>query len=150
MKNKKVFIDNIRDEDEKNRKNSIHKNYIPNFKFETNLDFFNNKNSIDFKNEIFESLKQINLSDKWIYDKAVKGLISLIRFYQEHDLKYIFDVNRIDIGNMANTFRLLRLPRMKEIIGKKVENFVQDNEVNPKFLAYQDANVAKQMIAKEE
>jgi len=147
MRNKRVFIDNIREEDDKNIRNRINKNYIPNFKFETNLNF---ASAANIKNEIFESLKLINLSDKWIYDKAVKAFISLIRFYQEHDLKYIFDVNRIDIGNMANTFKLLRLPRIKEIIGKKVENFVQANDINPKFLPYLDANVAKQMIAKEE
>jgi len=149
MRQKKVLIENIRGEDEKNKINEKNINYISNFKFNTNLDF-NIEEKWCFKNEIFQSLKQINLSDKWIYDKAVKALISLIRFYQEHDLKYIFDVKRIDIGNLANSFKLLRLPRIKEIIGKKIENFVQYNEINPKLLPYQDFNIAKQMIAKEE
>ncbi len=149
MKNRKVFIDDLREEDEKNRKNANNREFNSNFKFKTDINFSSDK-YMSLKNEIFDSLKTINLSDKWIYDKAIKAFISIIRFYQEHDLKYIFDVNRIDIGNLANTFKLLRLPRMKEIIGKKIDNFIQDNEINPKLLAYQDANVAKQMFAKEE
>ena len=95
-------------------------------------------------------LKEINVSDKWIYEKAVKAFVSFIRFYTEHDLKYIFDVKMLDIGNLANSFALLRLPRLKEILGKKVENFSQDEEINPKDLSYLSLNIAKQMEAKEE
>lgn len=147
MQNRKVFIDNLRQEDQRNNLNNI--NFNSNFSFPTDLDFESTANYA-FKKDLFEALNEINLSDKWIYEKAVKAFISLIRFYQEHDLKYIFDVNRLDIGNLANSFKLLRLPRLKEIIGKKIENFNQDRDINPKYLAYKDANIAKQMLAKEE
>jgi ATP-dependent RNA helicase DDX55/SPB4 len=100
--------------------------------------------------KVFEDFKEINISDKWIYDKAAKSFVSYIRFYTEHDLKYIFDVKLLDIGNLANCLCLLRLPRIKEILGKKVENFIQDDRVNPKELAYVNSNTAKQMEIKEE
>lgn len=99
--------------------------------------------------EYFNKIKEINKSDKWIYDKAVKSFVSFVRFYSEHDLKYIFDFNLLDIGNLANSFQLLRLPRLKEILGKKIENFVQDETLNPKDLIYQNSNTAKQMEQKE-
>jgi ATP-dependent RNA helicase DDX55/SPB4 len=98
---------------------------------------------------IFMKLKEINISDKWIYDKAVKAFVSFIRFYKEHDLKYIFDLKLLDIGNLANSFSLLRIPRVREILGKKVENFTQDNQINPKDLVYLNLNTAKQMEDKE-
>jgi ATP-dependent RNA helicase DDX55/SPB4 len=161
MKNRKVIIDDMRKNETKKQieKTLLNKDILYNvkknsnsneeFNCETDIDFLKD-NFLNYKNLILKNLKEINLSDKWIYDKAVKAFISLIRFYKEHDLKYIFDFNKLDIGNIANSFRLMRLPRLKEIIGKKVENFVQDNDINPKYLAYIDANVAKQMFEKEE
>ena len=158
MKNRKVLIDDIRKDKTKIQKTLLgggekisnnNKNSNEEFNCETDIDFIKGECLI-YKNLILKNLKEINLSDKWIYDKAVKAFISLIRFYKEHDLKYIFDFNKLDIGNIANSFRLMRLPRLKEIIGKKIENFVQDNDINPKYLAYLDANVAKQMLEKEE
>jgi ATP-dependent RNA helicase DDX55/SPB4 len=101
--------------------------------------------------EVLKRLKEVNISDKWIYEKAVKAFVSFVRFYQEHDLKYIFDLKVLDIGNLANSFQLLRLPRLKEILGKKIENFEQDNDINPnKDLVYKSDNIAKQMNEKEE
>jgi ATP-dependent RNA helicase DDX55/SPB4 len=98
---------------------------------------------------IYEKLRELNISDKWIYDKAVKAFVSFIRFYLEHDLKYIFDIKLLDVGNLANSFSLLRIPRIKEILGKKIENFTQDPEINPKALVYLNSNTAKQMEIKE-
>ena len=101
--------------------------------------------------KIMNKLREINISDKWIYDKAVKAFVSFIRFYLEHDLKYIFDIRVLDVGNVANSYQLLRLPRMKEILGKKVENFKQDEKINPnEDLEYLDGNIRKQMEEKQE
>lgn len=99
-------------------------------------------------NEINKKIKEINLSDKWIYDKAVKAFVSYIKFYSEHDLKFIFDINLFDIGDLANSFQLLRLPRVKEILGKKIEGFVASTEINPHNLEYKDKNVRNQMELK--
>ena len=45
-------------------------------------------------------------------------------------LKYVFEFKKLDIGNVANSFFLFRIPRIKEILGKKIENFNQSN-INP-------------------
>jgi ATP-dependent RNA helicase DDX55/SPB4 len=109
------------------------------------------ESDIEGNDGVLQKVKEINISDKWIYEKAVKAFVSYVRFYQEHDLKYIFDLKLLDIGNLANSFQLLRLPRLKEILGKKVENFEQDSSVNPnKDLVYKNDNIAKQMNEKEE
>ncbi len=47
-----------------------------------------------------------------------------MRSYKEHDLKYIFEFHKLDLGNTANSFFLKTIPRVKEILGRKIETFV--------------------------
>mmetsp|Transcript_8055 Transcript_8055/g.8307 ORF Transcript_8055/g.8307 Transcript_8055/m.8307 type:complete len:439 (+) Transcript_8055:1-1317(+) len=96
-----------------------------------------------------KALLSINTSDKWIYDKAVKAFVSFIKFYSEHDLKYIFDVKLLDIGDYANSLQLVRLPRVKEILGKKIKGFEKNSEIDPSKLEYLDSNVKSQMEEKK-
>ena len=102
-----------------------------------------------YEEEIYKKLLEINLKDKLIYNKAIKAFVSYVRFYSEIDLKYIFDIEKLDIGNLANSFKLLRLPRIKEIIGKKVENFEQ-SDINPETIVCLDKNYEKQMEERKE
>jgi ATP-dependent RNA helicase DDX55/SPB4 len=57
--------------------------------------------------------------------KANAAFVSFIRAYQEHKLRYIFDMKDLDIGLVAQSFGVLRIPRVKEILGKRIENFEQ-------------------------
>ena len=101
---------------------------------------------------ILKCIKDINISDKWIYDKAVNTFISYLRFYKENELKYIFDIRSLDIGNLANSFQLLKLPRLKikEFQNETIKNFVPDLNIEPSQLIYLDKNVKKQMEMKKE
>ncbi len=100
--------------------------------------------------EINKQLREFNLSDKWFYDKAVKAFVSYVKFYSEHDLKYIFDINYLNIGDLANSFQLLRLPRIREILNKKIEGFEGSKDINPHELEYKDSNIRSQMKLKNE
>ena len=73
-----------------------------------------NENEVDQIGDIsiLKCIKDINISDKWIYDKAVNTFISFLRFYKENELKYIFDIRSFDIGNFANSFQLLKKKKM--------------------------------------
>lgn len=96
---------------------------------------------------------EINLSDKWIYDKAVKAFVSYVKFYSEHDLKFIFDIKLLEIGRLATSLQLIKIPRVKEIINKKIYDFDKDNQEKLKHLSqlsYLDKNVESQMKLKEE
>ncbi len=46
-----------------------------------------------------------------------------MRSYKEHDLKYIFEFHKLSLGDIANSFFTLTIPRVKEILGKKIEGF---------------------------
>jgi len=61
--------------------------------------------------------------DKDLVDKSQNGFVSFIRYYKEHELNFIFSFIQLEIGSLANSFSLLRLPRIKEILGKKIKGF---------------------------
>lgn len=56
-------------------------------------------------------------------DKSQEAFVSYLRYYKEHQLSFIFNFGQLDVGNVANSFCLFRLPRVKEILGKKIESF---------------------------
>ncbi len=53
-------------------------------------------------------------------------------------------MNMLDIGNVANSFFLFKVPRVREILGKSLKTFAGDNTVNVESVPYQDKNKEKQ------
>jgi hypothetical protein len=49
----------------------------------------------------------------------------------------------LDIGEVANSFYLFKIPRVKEILGKPTKSFVPDNTVDIDSLPYIDKNKKK-------
>ena len=82
--------------------------------------------------------------------KANAAFVSFVRAYQEHKLKFIFSWKEVDVGLIAQSFGVLRIPRVKEILGKKIENF-ERSEVAPDTVAFEDAKKeeARQVELKE-
>ena len=67
--------------------------------------------------------KELLLVDKGLLDKATNAFVSFLRYYKEHQLSFIFALKELDIGAVANSFFLFRLPRVKEILGRKIGSF---------------------------
>lgn len=44
---------------------------------------------------------------------------------EEHQLPFLFPFKDLDLGDLATGYCLLRLPRIKEILGKRVSGFKQ-------------------------
>ena len=119
--------------------------YIANDNKEEQMNIINNVN-------ILQCIKEKNLSDKWVYDKAVNSFVSYLEFYKNVELNYLFDFRKLDIGNLANMFQLIKMPRikMKEFQMESIANFEGDCSVTPKDLVYLDKNIEKQMMIKKE
>lgn len=66
-----------------------------------------------------------------------------MRYYKEHHLNFIFAFNILDIGHVANSFFLFKIPRVKEILGKPTKSFIPDNSVKIESIPYKDANKSK-------
>ena len=69
--------------------------------------------------------KRIVETDRAAMLKSTKAFLSFVRAYHEHQLPYLFPFKNLDIGNLATGYCLLRLPRIKEILGKHVRGFQQ-------------------------
>lgn len=52
------------------------------------------------------------------------------------------------MGDIANSFFLLRLPRIKEILGKRIEGFEADS-VDIEGIEFKDQNQEKQFAVKK-
>ena len=66
---------------------------------------------------IKKEIMALVMKDRDVIEKGKKAFVSFIRSYKEHDLKYIFEFKNLSIGDLANSFYLLRIPRVKEILG---------------------------------
>lgn len=82
--------------------------------------------------------------DRDVIDKASSAFVSFVRYYKEHALQFIFAMNTLDIGQVANSFYLFKVPRVKEILGKPIKGFNGDNSVNVESIPYIDKNKANQ------
>ena len=54
-------------------------------------------------------IKQKLVSDKALYEKSVKAFVSYVRYYKEHQLKYIFQFKGLDLASLARLFSLLKV-----------------------------------------
>lgn len=81
-------------------------------------------------------------SDRDIMMKGMKGFVSHIAGYKEHQLSFLFNLRDLDIGQLATSYSLLRVPRMKEILGKKLD-FVND-DTHPNDVSFKDKTREKQ------
>mmetsp|Transcript_40028 Transcript_40028/g.64726 ORF Transcript_40028/g.64726 Transcript_40028/m.64726 type:complete len:758 (-) Transcript_40028:83-2356(-) len=100
----------------------------------------------DFANSAEVTLrkcKKLVETDRAAMLKASKALVSFIRAYQEHQLPYIFPFKGLEFGPLATGFCCLRMPRMKEILGKQVHGF-QQSQVDPSSVPFRDKNQEKQ------
>lgn len=91
--------------------------------------------------EIKEAMMKIVITDRDIIEKGKAAFTSFIRSYKEHKLSVLFQFSKLNIDDLAMSFFLLRLPRVKEILGKRTE-FV-NSDINPNDIPFVDKNKEK-------
>lgn len=87
--------------------------------------------------------KRVVETDRAVMLKSTKAFLSFVRAYQEHQLPFLFPFKDLDLGNLATGYALLRLPRIKEILGKQVKGF-QQSEVDPASVPFKNKKQEKQ------
>ncbi|CAD7975112.1 unnamed protein product [Amoebophrya sp. A25] len=98
---------------------------------------------------VLEKMKKLTETDRAAMLKASACFVSFIRAYQEHQLRFLFQLEDLPLGNVATGMALLRLPRMREILGKKILNFTQST-VKPDDVPFLDKTREKQRQLKLE
>lgn len=61
-------------------------------------------------------------SDRAHHDLAIRSFLSFVRYYMKHTATSIFRVPSIDLVKIAQSFGILRMPRMPELKNKEVPN----------------------------
>lgn len=87
--------------------------------------------------------KRVVETDRAVMLKSTKAFLSFVRAYQEHQLPFLFPFKDLDLGNLATGYALLRLPRIKEILGKQVKGF-QQSQVDPASVPFKSKKQEKQ------
>lgn len=96
--------------------------------------------------DVYEEVKALTVDDREVLEAAQQAFVSYVRFYKEHHLSYIFEFKHLDLGFLAQSFSLLRIPRIKEILGKQIDNF-QQSEIDPDSISFKDKAKEKFRIA---
>jgi len=99
--------------------------------------------SADVKDPVLRRVGKLVTTDRAVMLKGSKAFVSYIRAYQEHQLPFLFPFKELDLGGVARGFCLLRLPRMKEILGKRIGGFVQ-SDINPMTVPFRSKAQEKQ------
>jgi ATP-dependent RNA helicase DDX55/SPB4 len=92
------------------------------------------------KQSCFELIREAMLQDRDLIDKAQDAFVSFIRYYREHQLNFIFSITMLDMGQVANSFCLFKIPRVKEVLGKATHGFEPRNDVDLATIPYKDSN----------
>ncbi|CAH1801905.1 unnamed protein product [Owenia fusiformis] len=97
--------------------------------------------------EYIHKLKHMALKDRAIYESGIKAFVSSVQSYAKHECSLIFRLKDIDIAKLARGYALLKLPKMPELKGKKLEHF-EETEKDVSTIPYRDKMREKQRQSK--
>lgn len=80
------------------------------------------------ENETLLTLRKESETDRLAMDYGTRAFVSYLRAYKEHVCKYIFQFSDLQMGWLASSFGVLRLPKMKEI--KKAARMLKSGELS--------------------
>ncbi|BGP08597.1 ATP-dependent rRNA helicase spb4, partial [Rhodotorula toruloides] len=96
-----------------------------------------------------DEMRQVILKDRDLHDRGIKAFVSSIRSYSKHEASYLFRLQDLDLVGLAQSFALLRMPKVAELKGKEKEirERWEDVEVDWDSYAYADKVREKQRKA---
>ncbi|KAM8960737.1 ATP-dependent RNA helicase DDX55 [Pelodytes ibericus] len=98
---------------------------------------------LTFSQDHLPKLKSMAKSDRAMFDKGMKAFVSFVQAYAKHECNLIFRVKDLDFSSLARGFGLLKMPRMPELRGKDVSDFVT-TIMYTDSIPYKDKNREKQ------
>lgn len=93
-----------------------------------------------FVPDVLPSIRKLVLKDRDVLEKGTKAYTSYIRAYKEHQCGFIFRFASLDLGVLATSFSLLRLPKMPELRDKlgKIDFKPAGPEINIHAISFKD------------
>ncbi|GAA6002142.1 hypothetical protein JCM10207_003095 [Rhodosporidiobolus poonsookiae] len=96
--------------------------------------------------KLLEESRQAILKDRDLHDRGLKAFVSSIRSYTKHEASFLFRLQDLDLVGLAQSFALLKLPKMPELKAKEkdVQERWADAEVDWDAYAYAEKAREKQ------
>ncbi|GJP76646.1 hypothetical protein CLOP_g7060 [Closterium sp. NIES-67] len=96
--------------------------------------------------DVVPQLREASRKDRAVVEKAVRAFVSFVRGYKEHHCNYIFRFQELEMGAVAMSYGILKIPRMPETRHhpRLFDGFEPDNTVDVSTLTYKDKNREKQ------
>ncbi|XP_078048921.1 putative ATP-dependent RNA helicase DDX55 homolog isoform X2 [Augochlora pura] len=102
------------------------------------VDFIKRNQKVDLKKihvepsmllheKCLKCMRDLQKRDRLVFDKANRAFVSYIQAYNKHECNLILRLKDIDLGKLAMSFGLLRMPRMPELKGRDTTSFKQEN-----------------------
>ncbi|XP_053999654.1 probable ATP-dependent RNA helicase DDX55 homolog [Hylaeus anthracinus] len=102
------------------------------------INFIKRNQKVDLQNMILEPsmisyekcikcMRKLQKQDRLILDKANRAFVSYVQAYNKHECNLILRLKDIDLGKLAMSFGLLRMPRMPELKGRDTSSFEQED-----------------------
>lgn len=109
----------------------------------------------DAWSEEFSGLNQkihdLQRKDKNIYDKGTRAFVSHVKAYSKHECNLLLRVKDLDLGKVASSYGLLRLPKMPEMKEHFQKTFIgPSQEVNVNNLEYKNKQKQQAYQKKQE
>ncbi|CAI7932740.1 unnamed protein product [Closterium sp. NIES-54] len=91
-------------------------------------------------------LREASRKDRAVVEKGVRAFVSFVRGYKEHHCNYIFRFQELEMGAVAMSYGVLKIPRMPETRHhpRLFDGFEPDKTVDVAALKYKDKNREKQ------
>jgi ATP-dependent RNA helicase DDX55/SPB4 len=117
-----------------------------------------NLQKVEVESEWSEELPQLNQKihnmqrkDKSVFDKGTRAFVSHIKAYSKHKCHLLLRVKDLDLGKVATSYGLLRLPKMPEMKQQFQSTFLgPTEEVNVNSLEYKNKQKQKAYVKKQE
>jgi len=114
---------------------------VPMIKYEEKFKAFDDDT---LTSRLCEYIRTRNSKQKEWYERGMKAFVSYLRFYQEHQAKFIFQFKKLDMVGLIHLFGLVQVPKMKEL--KPYEKQISDQfvSINLEFDSRKNNNNNKQ------
>lgn len=101
--------------------------------------------------ELNKKIHDMQRKDKSVFDKGTRGFVSHVKAYSKHKCHLLLRVKDLDLGKVATSYGLLRLPKMPEMKKQFQSTFVGPSEsVNINSLEYKNKQKQKAYQKKQE
>eukprot|EP01054_Gregarina_sp_Poly1_P010817 Gregarina_sp_Poly_1__10816@NODE_834_length_6076_cov_122_476286_g602_i0_p1_GENE_NODE_834_length_6076_cov_122_476286_g602_i0NODE_834_length_6076_cov_122_476286_g602_i0_p1_ORF_typecomplete_len800_score109_32DEAD/PF00270_29/1_9e35DEAD/PF00270_29/3_2e03Helicase_C/PF00271_31/6_3e25ERCC3_RAD25_C/PF16203_5/1_1e10ResIII/PF04851_15/4_6e09DUF4217/PF13959_6/2_1e07RAC_head/PF16717_5/0_031AAA_19/PF13245_6/0_4AAA_19/PF13245_6/4e03Zot/PF05707_12/7_8e03Zot/PF05707_12/0_71Zot/PF05707_12/8_2e03DUF1707/PF08044_11/1 len=94
-------------------------------------------------------MKIFQCRDRRFYEDAKLTFVSFLKSYQEHTLDFVLPFRLLELGLVASGLGLCRIPRVKEILGKRINFFEAERGIDPRSIKFQDGQAQERHDARK-